>query len=453
MKKMVSKAVLLVTSLTLLIACSNNGTTIQSVDPVLNNSIESRQPSSEIMPLESSDIPSIPSSNIEQPSSEIAPSSSIDHQSSEVNERDHHISEELNFDEYYCESDDSYIRLYEHGSFQYDGVETYFANPYTTDGSLYITGRSYNIGDEENPLMKYDTIVFKIKDDAIVFDKKLCVFNSDFSLSDKSFPLKRRSVNENATYRYSRGSATKLLIDIQLVHTYYKQNIDEVLSDLGLSAYSNNVERFSNPTYDSSTYNGEINFSFNIYKINSYATISAFDAKKDNALIKSFSYRFNNYAIISQVNIATLGLNANNAVSSNSYNLLSKIETYQPTFNDIDENGPVCLTSLSEANKFLERLDRGVTGKEKGNVVELIQSLNEQTFIDYNFVFSNLLYCGASGTYFDFKNLYLKDNKLYIDSTKTIGGGYQWVHYEAFAILVAKSLSFEEIITISHSLF
>ena len=174
----------------------------------------------------------------------------------------------------------------------------------------------------------------------------------------------------------------------------------------------------------------------------------AFDAKKDNALIKSFSYRFNNYGIISQVNIAALGLNANNAVSSNSYNLLSKIETNQPTFNDIDGNGPVCLTSLSEANKFLERLDRGVTGKDKGKVVELIQSLNEQTFIDYNLVFSNLLTCGDSGTYFDFKNLYLKDNKLYIDSTKTIGDGYQVVHYETFAILVAKSLSFEEIITI-----
>ena len=442
MKKMVKKAILFVTSFTLLVACSNNGTDIKSVAPVLNNGGEPNQPSSEIMPLQSSDIPSAPSSNIEQPSSDIVPSTSINNQSSEVSERDHHISEDFNFDEYYCESDDSYIRLYENGYLQYDGNDYYFINRYSSTDSVIIV--NYNYLSKENGVSTYkkDFIYFELLNNTLTINQAISVFNGDFSLKNKSFSLKRRFINESASYYYTKSIAQNLLITLGLKTTLTSQ--ENILADLELLAYSNNVDYFYHSDFSDSA---DINFSFDVNSINISQIVSVFMAKQTNSIITSLNYCFDDNTLTRSVNISSVGL-ANQDLYTN-YQVSDAIEGSSAPYILDDGQDYLCFKTKDEAINYSNHLKQ-INEKRYKKIIAYLDNLNDADFLNNDLYFSNIVTAENSAVNFSVKNVYLKNNELFVvlDKNSINEFGSDVLSYFTFPFFISENIIIDSITTI-----
>ena len=111
------------------------------------------------------------------------------------------------------------------------------------------------------------------------------------------------------------------------------------------------------------------------------------------------------------------------------------------------ENG-LCLTSYLNAVEYAELLSHH--DNAYGKVINLISSISESDFNDYNLVLSNMVTESASNIKFVFKDVYLSEETLYIvlDREEEIGGGAQVLSFDTCAFLISKNISFKTIRTI-----
>lgn len=348
------------------------------------------------------------------------------------------------YDEYYCQEDDSYIRIFENGLFRYDGKDFSFSD-FCSSYKNYIIIDYISYANEELPSSSLvDTLFFKKENNSLTVDKKLSIYKTDFNLNDKVFLLKEKEKNaDHATYRYRLNNAEHLLINFRLVNDYIKNDVNEVLNDLGLNSYASNVTSFSNPSYSSAT----IEFSLYLYSnLNVGNVLVTFVNKTNNPLVVGYTFDFDNQQIIKSTNIDALELNENNLLNKDNYSLLGTSGYYNNP--RLYNNGRgVVLSSKVDADEFLANIkDDSASNPLK----QLIADVDEQTFEQYNVVLSDILMSHDSSITFDFNNLYIKNNDLFIvvDQITSTEGFYSVVTYVSFVFLMKKNVSFGNIRTI-----
>ena len=344
------------------------------------------------------------------------------------------------FDEYYCEAENSYIRLYENGYFRYVSETQKIVQPYSTDGSLIIVYNNYIDGDPEDIAShKVDSMIFNINNDVIVSNSDFSAYNSTFSLNNKSFVLSRKEVADNAKCRYSKSAANNLIVSHSAKETI--DDVDAYLSNAGLSSYKE---------YVSSSYQNNIKFTFPLSEINTINVISTFVGLNNNGSTKSSSIRFDDSAIIRTANIAAFELTAENIVSN--YELKQEITISSSTMPKEDFNKGLCFETYQDAMDYANNI-RPIkpSSTENKNVIEFIESLNQEDFANKKLIVSNVVLAEDTTFDYDFKNMYLKEGELIIVLEKThdpYAYGFQKLTYSVFAFMVDKNISFDSIVTL-----
>lgn len=346
--------------------------------------------------------------------------------------------DEYAFDEYYCEAENSYIRLYENGYFRYVNETLKIVQPYSTDDSLIIVQNNYIDGDPEDIAShKVDYMIFNINSDVIVPNSDLSVYNSSFSLNNKSFALSRKEVAENAKCRYKKSVANNLIVSHSAQETIV--DVDTYLNDMGLSSFSG---------YVTSSYKNNINFMFPLSEINSANVIATFISLNNNDLVKYTSLRFDDSSIIRTANVSAFELTDNDKVTN--YELKQEIVISSSTKEGYIKG--LCFETYQDAMDYANSI-RPIKSSSTQNksVIDFIESLSQEDFANKKLVISNVVLAEDTTFVYNFKNLYLKDGELVIVLEKThdpYAYGYQMDTFSVFTLMVDKNISFDSIVTL-----
>ena len=352
------------------------------------------------------------------------------------------------FDEYYCDEIKACIRLYEDNTFQYEDDNNTFSHKFSAYGSFIITEFSFVVGDPELPSSYLSSrVIFEKKNDTLIANEALSTYGTDFNLNGKTFALTGESVNEDIVdYRYDVKEAQKLIVDMTFANDYKKDNINEVLNDLNLIKYINNVTRFSNPSYTT----GRIQFDIDLENINFVNVIKEFkDAKDNNQAVRSYNYSFDDDEYYMTTNLVPLGLSIDDKVENST--LLKKISGSIEPFEENECLNGLFLSTYQETLDYINSLRDAFSSRhDESEIVNFIQTVDENVFADNNLVFSNLVTEPDSSVTYSFDDIYLKDDTLYISTTRKIvsGGGFQVVTFDVFVCLIGKAISFSKIVTI-----
>lgn len=344
------------------------------------------------------------------------------------------------FDEYYCEAENSYIRLYENGYFRYVNEVQKIVQPYSTDGELIIVYNNYIDGDPEDMAAhKVDYMIFNLNNDVIVSNSNLSVYNSSFTLNNKSFVLKRKEVAENAKCRYTKSEANNLVVSYSANDTI--DDVDAYLNEAELSSYAN---------YVSNNHGKNIRFTFPLSDVNANDTIATFINLNKNGAIKNTSIRFDDSSVIRTANIAAFELTDNDKVAN--YEVKQEITISSSKAPKEDFNKGLCFETYQAAMDYADSI-RPIkpSSSENKDLINFIESLSQEDFANKKLIVSNVVLTEDTTFDYDFKNMYLKDGELVIVLEKThdpYAYGFQKLTYTVFAFMVDRNVSFDSIVTL-----
>lgn len=348
--------------------------------------------------------------------------------------------DEYAFDEYYCETDDSYIILYENGYFAYESEEINFTQPYSLGDGLLIVQNYFVVGDpDDKSSHKVDLMFFDIANNLIVCNSELSIFSTDFSLNNKTFVLSRKAVADNAKCRYTRAIANNLIVSCSL--NVDLDDVDSFLESQNLSSYS---------AYVNYTNTRDIKFQFPIYEINTRDIIQTFISIGNNSSIKHVQMRFDDSCIIRSANLNAFDLNDDCIVTH--YTFLEKIESSGYPFAQEDCDKGLCFNTYQEALDYINRIKpKSASDKTYQSTINFIENLTADDFVGKKLVFSNVAVLEDSTYTLNFKNMYLKNGELFIilEKEKSLyDWGWQMILFDTFAFMVDETVNFDSIVTL-----
>lgn len=382
----------------------------------------------------------------------IGESSHISSQSSQTSSEGSQFSNQENelppefiwiYDEYYCLNDQSLIKLCENGYFKYEKGDDSFSSRYYVVEDLIIVNYSIIEMTESSYSSLVFPIIFKVYDKTLVCDTSFYSCKQAFDIFGKQYDLVRENVDENiAKYHYSRKDSRRLIASLTLSSIHQTTNVEEVLNYLDMLSLKDNITYF----YISPYGNVQVKFSFDLESTNAYDVLSLMTSKESYDIFKSLSFSIDNETCVGTPILKTYGLNESNKINDFIYLELIRNST-NPFQENECENG-LCLTSYLNAVEYAELLSHH--DNAYGKVINLISSISESDFNDYNLVLSNMVTESASNIKFVFKDVYLSEETLYIvlDREEEIGGGAQVLSFDTCAFLISKNISFKTIRTI-----
>ena len=348
---------------------------------------------------------------------------------------------EYAYDEYYCATDQSIIRIFNYGYLQYESENKSFIVSYSNYNNYYVIDKySFDSSLEDNSTYMRDLLFFDVDSNEITLNTSLSIYSGYYPLSDKKYSFKKSYHNEKALYFYVKETANNLLVNISFNGSF--ENSEQLLSNLGLSEYANVVSSFSNTNNK-----GQVNLSFALDGINVAGVLSKCLNASHNETITNITYNFDNYQLSRIPNIHNYGLNDQNTVSG----VTSSIINEQLYFASGNESG-LFFNTYEELLNYLNTLKQMQNGQKKyQETINYLESLDESIFLNSCLVFSKPLIKENSLVSYMLNNLYLKDNKLFIVLNKITSSlnSLAVESYSSFALLINKGIDFQNIETLS----
>ena len=343
------------------------------------------------------------------------------------------------YSEFYSQEYDEYIRLYENSYFQYDSKDGSFVNHFSTNNDYVVVSMR-----QENQDLFIDSFselyCFEIKNDTMRLNNELSIIKGESKMDKKVFALSKTNGNSDATYRYSMQKAENLIIRYSFMSTLDTK--EDILNELGLDQYTNRVKYFEN----NYAY-GSLKFVFPLQSNNVESLIKTFIEKSNNEIVRNVSYCFDDYAITKSVNLDNIGLT--NDCLFNNYSDLSSFVHSNRVYCDGYPNDSLCFESRDEILRFTNELQQR-NSKTYSSLIDYLVTFSEDVFESYNIVLSSEVLLEDSSTSCAIKNMYLKDQNLYLVLEKTRSGSasYQVVSYASFAFKIDKKIDYQSFMTV-----